>query len=371
MRRGGLAIWVWMLPLSVLPANAQTPRAPAAEAVPSPDIGRADAALAGHYYLSGVMETGSELLLKPDGRFEWFISYGAVDQVAKGRWGRNGRTVTLLADGASPDTPLVRADQVLPWDPEVERRLRDAAWLRAADQIATRCPWAADEATTAMIPAAPVPGSAAAAARAEAAKRMAEQARDAATRAIADAIKLPDDAAERGVADAAMEAWYRARTSMEQAYQMAGMPVPAVAAPPLPPECRQPPREDVAALAPAQWRRGVAALVGDPARDMRLSNIGVTFIFSDGHRDQAETGRGGWAFAPRRAGAVVDRLVVTVPQPGLSPVTLPIKPLAEGVQTIIVDMGQLAGAPFDRLRLTVSGDDLLPEAMPRGRYSRH
>ncbi|KQM24833.1 hypothetical protein ASE57_15695 [Sphingomonas sp. Leaf11] len=371
MRRGGLAILVWMLPLFASPADAQTPRAPAAEAAPSAEIGGADAALAGHYYLSGVMETGSELLLKPDGRFEWFISYGAVDQVAKGRWGRTGQTVTLVADRASPDTPLVRADQVLPWDAEVERRLHDAARSDAAERIAARCPWGADEATTAMIPSAPGSGGGTAAARAEATKRTAEQARDAATRAIAAAVKLPDDGAKRSAADAAMEAWYRARFAMEQAFQAAGVPVPAMAAPALPPECQPPPREDGAALAPAQWQRAVAVLVGDPARDLRLSNVGVTFVFSDGQRDQAETGRGGWAFAPRRAGAAVDRLVVAVPHPGVSPVTLPIKPLAEGVQTIIVDTGQLTGAPFDRLRLTVTGDDLLPEAMPQGRYARH
>lgn len=42
--------------------------------------------LAGHYYLQGVREVGSELLLKADGSFEWFISYGSVDQFARGRW---------------------------------------------------------------------------------------------------------------------------------------------------------------------------------------------------------------------------------------------------------------------------------------------
>jgi len=92
------------------PALAQTATDSAAPSV----IGRPDAALAGHYYLSGVMETGSELLLKADGRFEWFVSYGAVDQVATGRWGRDGQVVTLVAEGAS--TPAMSPDQVRPWD---------------------------------------------------------------------------------------------------------------------------------------------------------------------------------------------------------------------------------------------------------------
>ena len=39
---------------------------------------------AGHYVLRGVMEVGSELLLKPDGTFEFALAYGATDYYAKG-----------------------------------------------------------------------------------------------------------------------------------------------------------------------------------------------------------------------------------------------------------------------------------------------
>jgi len=41
---------------------------------------------AGVYYLQGVMETASELILKPDHRFEFLYSYGAVDRSGKGSW---------------------------------------------------------------------------------------------------------------------------------------------------------------------------------------------------------------------------------------------------------------------------------------------
>lgn len=40
----------------------------------------------GEYYLRGVMETASVLLLKPDSSFEFFYSYGAVDRYGKGKW---------------------------------------------------------------------------------------------------------------------------------------------------------------------------------------------------------------------------------------------------------------------------------------------
>jgi hypothetical protein len=57
----------------------------------------ADPSLAGHYALSGVMEVGSELSLKADGRFKYMLAYGALDELASGCWTRNGHLVTLNA----------------------------------------------------------------------------------------------------------------------------------------------------------------------------------------------------------------------------------------------------------------------------------
>ncbi|MBG0802662.1 hypothetical protein IYW40_14425 [Methylocystis sp. H4A] len=57
---------------------------------------RADASLAGHYYMGGVMEVGSELQLKATGEFEYMLAYGALDEYATGCWSREGQTVTLV-----------------------------------------------------------------------------------------------------------------------------------------------------------------------------------------------------------------------------------------------------------------------------------
>ena len=62
-----------------------------------PAVAADQAALAGHYYLQGVTEVGSELLLKKDGRFEWMLSYGAVDQQASGDWRVAGDAVTRVS----------------------------------------------------------------------------------------------------------------------------------------------------------------------------------------------------------------------------------------------------------------------------------
>ncbi len=60
-----------------------------------------DARLVGHYYLNGVMEVGSELLLKKDGSFEFALAYGANDQYGKGCWVRKGSTVEVIPAGRS------------------------------------------------------------------------------------------------------------------------------------------------------------------------------------------------------------------------------------------------------------------------------
>lgn len=72
-----------------------------AAAVAAPDA----PALAGHYYLEGVMETGSELLLLPDHRFQWYLSYGAMDLDATGRWSADGDKLTLTAESGGDERP--------------------------------------------------------------------------------------------------------------------------------------------------------------------------------------------------------------------------------------------------------------------------
>jgi hypothetical protein len=52
----------------------------------------------GHYYLEGIMETGSELLLDANGRFQWYFSYGALDLAADGKWHHDDGNVVLLPE---------------------------------------------------------------------------------------------------------------------------------------------------------------------------------------------------------------------------------------------------------------------------------
>jgi hypothetical protein len=55
---------------------------------------RAQDAVVGSYCLSGVREVGSCIRLSPDGKFEYFLSYGAYDERSEGTWKRaNGEII--------------------------------------------------------------------------------------------------------------------------------------------------------------------------------------------------------------------------------------------------------------------------------------
>lgn len=58
-------------------------------------------ALAGHYYLQGVTDVGSELLLRKDGQFRWMLAYGAGDHSAQGSWKLEGTKLTLNSEPPS------------------------------------------------------------------------------------------------------------------------------------------------------------------------------------------------------------------------------------------------------------------------------
>lgn len=84
----------------------------------------ATADLAGHYYLSGVREVGSELLLRPDGQFDWVMSYGAVDQSARGRWRVERDAILLTAKQPDRSAPLFAYRTTTPWTEAAERERR-------------------------------------------------------------------------------------------------------------------------------------------------------------------------------------------------------------------------------------------------------
>jgi hypothetical protein len=68
---------------------------------------RAADAVVGHYRLAAGPDTAAELLLRADGKFEYALAEGALDERAQGRWTRQG-DVLVLATVPRPVPPLFR-----------------------------------------------------------------------------------------------------------------------------------------------------------------------------------------------------------------------------------------------------------------------
>jgi hypothetical protein len=91
--------------LFALPLAAQPPDPPAKPAAPV-----ARESLAG-LYDGGQMEVGAQLLLKPDGHFEYELAYGALDETAAGTWEvREGAVLLTTVPTVVPPRFVVVSD---------------------------------------------------------------------------------------------------------------------------------------------------------------------------------------------------------------------------------------------------------------------
>ena len=80
-------------PFGLLIGLAALAAAGAASAQPGPE----------GFYATEIIETASGMELRPDGRFQWFFTTGALDLRAEGRWRQDGDDVLL--DTEPPVTP--------------------------------------------------------------------------------------------------------------------------------------------------------------------------------------------------------------------------------------------------------------------------
>lgn len=90
---------------------------------------KADQVWGGHYYLNGVMEVGSELLLQSDGKFKWMLAYGALDQYAEGTWWKNGNCI-----GLKPDSKFKKNLSIFPESLTISEKSLDVTWSDGRQQ---------------------------------------------------------------------------------------------------------------------------------------------------------------------------------------------------------------------------------------------
>lgn len=343
-------------------------------------------ALAGHYYLSGVMETGSELELKPDGSYDYFISYGAVDQFSTGIWRRVGNDIVLTHTRSPADAPLFKLDSLDPWDAEAEGLIQKERYQALVSAIYKRCPFldeqpananeVAPPMATAMTPppmsSLDLPKVDPVAEYRKAQTREASARRAYETAASQMMLHKGDNAANFVDAWAARYDWQEAHYAMLSARNAAELTEDPPPEPRLPAACVVPDKTDAASIPKKHWVRGFAVIVGDPGVEMKFGNVDVTFQFADGTNAARKTVHGGAAWVEKQEGNPVTGIVLNYRGAGREaarPERFAIANAIEGVQRVIIDSRQFAQPPFDELRLTLDGDELIGPG-GRGRYAK-
>lgn len=336
-------------------------------------------AFVGHYYLSGVREVGSELLLKENGRYQWFLSYGAVDQSSDGGWKVVADEIVLTPDPKPAGKKALTLGPTAPWDAGSELLAQQTAHREQIAAIRVNCPFLPDETdspATSMPASVMSPATQAQLDRARKALASEQATRAAYERAGAAAMQPGADQADRhAAARQARLAWDAAHDELLHADSEASLPWRATTEPKLPKPCQlpqEPTSYQVDNIPSAKWIRGVAVIIGDPEVRMRFSGFRVEFIHSDGHIATGVTSNGGRAWAALRPGATVSSIRITIPDRNegvLMTETFAVSNLRDSVQLINFNSAQFTQPAFDELRLKISGKELIgPRG--RGRYSR-
>lgn len=78
----------------------------------------------GDYYLRGVIEVGSAFRFNPDGTFDFFFSYGAVDRHGSGTWEERDNNV-MLNSSPKPPTDFVLQESRTTTDGEIVIQITD------------------------------------------------------------------------------------------------------------------------------------------------------------------------------------------------------------------------------------------------------
>jgi hypothetical protein len=334
-------------------------------------VAAASASPVGHYYLEGVRETGSELSLKPDGRYDWYMTYGAMDIFSTGAWQKKGNSIILAADKPDSKTSVFKLGPLQPWNEDAEELAQRPAYQAAVEATYARCPFMIGEADSvtppAMVGLAPDP---AAKLKAEAAAQAAIAARTLYERFAINSLKITGDrSASVKAAGDARRAWTLARYAMQDAYSAAQLSAPRLEDPKLPDACRLPSEPNPADIAPEKWIRGFAVLVSDPDVGMTYSGIIVVFDYGDGSASKGVvTDGGGLAISPDRKAITRISLSLRGSNPRMA--SFDTKPITEGMQAVTLDSRKITDPPFQTMTLRIEARDLIPEN-GRGRYARH
>jgi hypothetical protein len=346
----------------------------------TPTVVVTDKGFVGHYYLSGVMETGSELLLKPDGTYQWVLMVGSLDLYSDGTWrtetgADKKQHVILTAKEFDTKKPPLIIRALEPWNEAAEENAQEDAMTERNKEILSRCKFLDDDGGEPFVDwALSLPYQ-------EVNPKLIEQVNVAAKIVqkartdyeIAAVNAMSGDGRDddlHKIARTARLAWRLAYNKHAQAASDAKLFFKPRVEPVLPKQCIM---ED-APIRPSQidkskWIGGVAVRIQNTQSGSYLNDVAIGFELESGEIIERTTRSGGIAWIPRTDDDRVTSIFVAGKNV-IEPKTykFPIPPTSQGYIPIEISLTTLA--PFTEMRLEVSGRDLIGFD-GRGRYSRN
>ncbi|MDE1162250.1 MAG: hypothetical protein PW792_09945 [Acidobacteriaceae bacterium] len=333
--------------------------------------------LPGHYYFSQVQEVGSELLLKPNGQFQWLLSYGAVDQTAEGHWSTDGKTVTLDSKRPSENGVTLQLGEKTEWDANASSLFEQRQETKALDARWDRCPINSISksdndyvATSLQRERGPASDGVPTAAEIEQARSLTIQRGQIAQSAL-DSLKAhPDwqkDKALIQATDKALSDYEESREALLDLYYHARTKAIDPVTLSVPQECRVGNLERDAAKF-----RGVAVTVLDRQHDMTAQGIQAKAIYDQG-LSASDVVVNGYAFFPLPEGRRITSVSLHLPDDAKNKETVFAVSLSSpSVLHIDADFSSEISSGFKQLILVINFDgSLTPQGdLSSGRYRK-
>lgn len=332
------------------------------------------ASVAGRYYLKGVTNVGSELLLRSDGSYDWVLVEGNRDYISEGRWSQQGTAIVLTAVQPSATGPLFQLDpgkQTDPWNFAAEQALQDWLYTQQRQMVLKRCPFmdSNEYASSPKMLGKPEPSQAEREKLADEALRKLHKATGAVEKSAAEAMLRNTPTAMQKAVDAMDQfqaAWLAAKETNWDAGRK-GIKRPVMN---LPLVCRLPQQPHISRDKPASWsKKAIGIVVRDRVAGFPVNRLTAAFIYADGTTQGTVAADEGVYIAPLSAHGDPVSLTFSFEQTQVERIVLPAALLPGTLQRVTVDTARLAQPLFQELRLEIEGDGLVWQTIG-GRYQR-
>lgn len=331
------------------------------------------ASFVGRYYLQGVREVGSELVLRTDGSYSWMLAYGNQDHLSEGRWSRQGDRIVLTATLPTAIGPLVWFDtkqKMMPWSFEAEQALQEQRYLQQREQVLKACPFmdTADYASAPKMLGEPEPAKREREQRADKALIELQVATKTIEKAAADAVEQKTEAAMHKAVEA-MDRFQSAWLTAKEAGWDAGRAALKRPVLQLPKICRMPQDPHVHQDQPASWlRQGIGVALFDSTSGSPVYHLPLSFVLADGSKRTAVVS-GGVAVIPLARQERVLSFELKLGQGKVETLSVPPDTLPGSIYLVRIDTARLMQPFFRELLLEIEGNALVWSATG-GRYQR-